>query len=71
MIKWNCTDRSLPDEYRAVLCKYGDDGLELFAIMTMIGDEWVTDASESALYGCEPNIPIDGKYVPHEWAYID
>ena len=61
----------LPEECRVVLCKYNDGDGEVFALMTMIGCEWVTDASESVLYGCEPHTPIDTQYIPHEWAYID
>lgn len=70
-LKWNNAYFSLPDECRPVLAKVIVDGCECIIILTLVCDEWVTDATICEVYGCKPHVAVHPDYTPTEWAYFD
>lgn len=68
-MQWNKTIDELPEECRPVLCKYNDTDGECLGLLTMSGDDWVLDATESELYGSTAHEKVS--IIPHEWSYID
>ena len=70
-IDWKKTEVELPDECRPVLAKVPIDGGICIVVLTLVCGAWVTDASVSEVYGCEPHMEIHADYTPVEWTYFD
>ncbi len=68
---WFKTEDVLPDECRPVLARVMVDGCQAVVVLTMVFDEWVTDATISEVYGCKAHAAVHPDYVPMEWAYFD